>query len=386
MVRIPRLTVVSRDPDLVRRGHLPWARLDITLRWLYTSSWQITLPATPRVLDRCAPGWGVLVYLDGEQILSGSAEDIDREADHAAAGTVEITGADDLAIVAGELAYPDPTSAATSQSAASHDSRSGAAETVIKGYVAANVGTSRAAARKDAAAPDVREVTVAPDQARGNSVSYKARFDPLMEIVRTAHGGLGVSCAQDGTDLVFDVIEPTDRSASATFSFAMGNLRRARWNRGYPEATHVVVAGDGEGTARAFRERSDAATAEEWRMITRVFKDQRHTSDATELDQAGDEELAKAARSGILAAELIDTPRLTYGAGYRLGDRVTISPEPGVVFTDVITSVRITADAESGDVTITPSIGFADGGPYETRQERAVREVARRIGALERSL
>jgi transcriptional regulator with XRE-family HTH domain len=252
-------------------------------------------------------------------------------------------------------------------------------------YVAANIGTTRHTNRRDGSVPLAREVVVAPSLGRGASVSYQARFNGLMDVIRSVHGGLGVQVAQDGTDLVFDVVEPADRSASATFSFGAKNLRRCRWNRGFPEVTHVVVAGQGEGTARNFRQRSDPTTANSWRMVSRIFKDQRHTDDATELDQAGDEELERARRHAILEAELIDTARLSYGTGYRLGDTVTVSPEPGVFFTDQITEVRIRADADSGDVTITPVIGW-DTGPYATRRDRQIDDATRRIGNLERSL
>lgn len=382
MQQVRTLRVMARDPDLVSRGYLPYTRAEIVLRWLYPSTWSLDLPATPAVLRRVGPGWGVRVFLDEDQVLSGDMEEIERE--RAEADTLSVTGADDLAVVAAELAYPDPSAAATAQTAESHDSRSGPAETVIKGYVAANIGVGRAAARADAAVPDAREVTVAPDLGRGGTVSARARFDPLMDLVRQVHGGLGVTCHQQDGGLVFDTVEPRDLSTSATFSFETGNLASCRWATGYPDATHVVVAGEGEGVDRIFRQRSDPAAAQEWRRVTRKFVDQRHTSDTAELDQAGDEELERGSRTGIIAATLRDTPRLRFGEHYRLGDRVTISPAAGVVFTDIITSVTIIADTASGELTITPAIGWADG-PYETRQDQQTRDLTRRVGALERS-
>lgn len=379
------LTILARDPDLVVRGVLPYRSAEITLRWLYPGSWTLELPATPRVLAAAQPGWGIIAHLDGVQILSGSIEDIEQE-QTTDGGTVVLSGADDLAIVAGELAYPDPTRGATSQTTVTHDARSGAMETVVKGYVAANVGVGRHADRRDPAAPAVREVVVAPDLGRGAAVSYQARFDPLMDIVRAVAptGGLGVTCGQQGQQLVFDAVEPRDLSAVARFSFQSRNLSSARWSVGMPEATHVVVAGGDEGTARVFRQRADSVTAQAWRLAYRVFRDQRHTSDTAELDQAGDEVLADATRSGIVEARLVDTARLRFGVDYGLGDRVTVAPADDIEFTDLVTTAVVRADASSGEVTVVPSVGWADG-PFDTRQDRQVWELARRISALERS-
>lgn len=385
-----RVDVVSRDPDLALRGFLPYTRLTVTLNWLAVSSWTIDLPATDAVLGKCAPGWGVIVYLDGEQILSGAIEDIERErsSDGAATGrgTVSITGSDDLAIVASELAWPVPTEPVTNQGASARDSRSGAAETVIKGYVSDNVGVGRDVDRQDASAPDVREVVVGADQARGDTVEFSARFDPLLDLIREAHGGLGVTCGQDTSQqIVFDVVEPRDLSGSAVFSFELGNLRSARWNSGLPETTHAIVGGEGEGTARIFRERRDSTAANDWRMHTAEFIDQRSSSSNLELDQAGDEALEDGRRTGIIDARLLDTARLAYGTDYHLGDRVTVVPEPPSAFTDIVTSVQITADAESGEVHIAPAVGWSGGGPYETRQDRLLARLQRAVSALERS-
>lgn len=379
------LRIVARDPDLVPRGFLPYQRATLNLSWLHPSTWEVVLPDTAATQAATQPGWGIIAYLDDTQVLSGSLEDPEGEKT-AALDVVTLAGADDLAVVAGELAYPDPARAATAQTTATHDARTGPMETVVKGYVAANVGTGRHANRRDPAAPSVRELVVAPDLGRGGAVSYQARFDPLMDIVRglAPTGGLGVTCYQDGSQLVFDVVEPQDLTATATFSFQARNLARCRWSTGLPEATHVVAAGGDEGTARVFRERKDSAAAEAWRMISRRFVDQRHTTDTAELDQAADEELADATRTGVIEADLVDTARLAYGRDYQLGDRVTISPRPGVEFSDVITGVRIVADAGQGTVTITPSVGWP-AGPFATRQDKTIWQLARALSALERS-
>lgn len=379
---IRELEIYSRDPDLTRRAPLPWETASITLTHLGVSSWTVTMDAT--AADRATAGWGVLVALDGQQILSGQVEDPRRVRTSATSpGTVTVGGADDMAIVAGMLAWPTPGADIGLQSAA--DVRSGPAETVIKGYVGANIGSGRAASRRDAAAPDAREVVVAADLERGETVEYSARFDPLMDVIRACHGGLGVTCGQVGEDLVFDTFEPEERPG-AVFSFELGNLIQAEWQDAAPEATHAIVGGGGEGSARDLRIRADSAAAQAWRMSMEKFVDERSESSAAALDRAGDQALTEARRTGIIQARLVDTPRLRFGVHYGLGDYVTVLPEPGAAYTDQVTSVTIDADRRAGTLTITPSVGWGGRGLYETRQDREIAQLRRALGALERSL
>ncbi|MFE9642355.1 hypothetical protein ACFYOC_25365 [Nocardiopsis alba] len=379
---IRELEIYSRDPDLRRRGPLPWETASITLSHLAVSSWSLTMDATAR--DRVAPGWGIIVTLDRTPILTGPVEDPERERTSASSpGTVSVSGSDDLAVVAAMLAWPGPGASLGLQGTS--DRRSGPAETVIKGYVGANIGTGRAATRRDPAAPGAREVTVAPDLGRGSDVEFTARFDPLMDIIRACHGGLGVSVTQQGGALVFDTWEVEDRP-SAVFSHELGNLRSVRWRDAMPEATHAIVGGPGEGSARDLRIRSDPAAAQAWRMTTETFVDERSEENSRALDRAGDQALADTRRAGIIEATLADTPRLRFGHGYGLGDRVTIHPEPGVAYTDQITSVTIDANRKDGSLTITPAVGWGSGGLYETRQDREIAQLRRAVGALERSL
>lgn len=379
---IRELEIYSRDPDLRRRGPLPWETASITLSHLAVSSWSLTMDAT--AADRVAPGWGVFVTLDRVPILTGPVEDPERERTSASSpGTVSVSGSDDLAVVAAMLAWPSPERDIGVQ--AEQARRSGPAETVIKWFVETNVGTGRAASRRDPAAPGAREVTVAPDLGRGSSVEYTARFDPLLDIIRACHGGLGVSVTQQGTALVFDTWETEDRP-NAVFSHELGNLKSVRWRDAMPEATHAIVGGAGEGSARDLRIRSDSAAAQAWRMSTETFVDERSEENNGALNRAGDGALADARRTGIIEATLADTPRLRFGHGYGLGDRVTIHPEPGTAYTDQITSVTIDANRTTGALTITPAVGWGSGGLYETRQDREIAQLRRAVGALERSL
>jgi hypothetical protein len=61
-------------------------------------------------------------------------------------------------------------------------------------------------------------------------------------------------------------------------------------------------------------------------------------------------------------------------------------PEPGSAYTDQVTSVTIDADRRAGTLTITPAVGWATGGLYQTRRDREIALLRRAVSALERSV
>lgn len=395
------LKTFVRAPDLSLAGEVRgWGKLEVTLRWGEVGSWNISGPAVGLIEQLAQPGYGLIVVdprgvplLNPDGVLiSGDVEDNgprswSADGQDAYPGTLTIAGGDDTAIVADEFAFPDPTQSVANQTAAAYDSRSGVAETVIKGYVSANVGSTRAAARGDASAPNARTVTVAADAARGSTVSYKARFDRLMDVVRTLGQASTPKLAGRVTDtggvLTFDVYEGVDRSGEIVFSRARRNLRGYSVSRSMPTATHVVVAGSGEGTARAFRERKDSAAANQWRRIVRTFVDQRQTTDAAELDAAGDEELERNRRSGALSATAVDTPNMRFGVHFGLGDLVTVELEPTVTITDRVTAVTI-AVTDKGIEPTQIQIGVPDLDPKTPEAYRRASRALDQIAALSR--
>lgn len=392
-----------RNADLSLAGELRgWTKLDVTLKWRGVGSWSISGPARGLMTSLMEPTRGLIVVdrrgmpllsADGVVISGDVEEDGPRawsaDGEDAHPGTLTLAGGDDLAIVADELAFPDPTNAVTSQTAAAYDARSGAAETVIKGYVSANVGSTRASARGDASVPGARTVTVAASSGSGSTVSYQARFDPLLDVVNAMADAsspqLGVRVQQSGSALVFDVYETTDRSGRAVFSRARRNLRAYSLTRSMPTATHVVVAGQGEGTARVFRERKDTTAANEWGRIVRTFVDQRQTNVSAELDQAGDEALEQGRRTGALSVTAVDTPSMRFGQHFGLGDLVSVELETGVVLTDRVTAAAISV-TDAGPQPTQITIGTPDQDTKTTELYALVKRLQTQIGALQRRL
>lgn len=399
--------VYVRDTDLTLTGELKgFTKLEVNLTYgLYgVSSWTVSGPASGHMTKLYTPGRGLVVvdkrglplHSSSGVLIAGDVEDdgphswsSDSAAD-ASPGSVQLSGADDLAVVEGEQAFPDPTLSVEDQGATTYDSRSGKAETVIKGYVGDNVGVSRTVARGDADVPDARLVTVAPDLARGSDASFKATFDPLMDILKTvgqtSTPQLAPRVTQVGSDLVFDVYAPVDRSADVRFSKRRKNLRAYSVSRSAPTVTHVVVAGGDTGTGRAYTERKDATAANQWRRIRRSFVDQRQTTTVSELQAAGDEELARGRRSGVLSATAVDLPKMRFGEHFGLGDWVAVEAETGVVYVDQVTAVKITIGDKGVEPTLI-TIGNPDLDPTTpavfARADRALQligELQRRTG------
>lgn len=394
------LATFVRRQDLTLAGELRgWTSLQVNLKWNGVGSWTVQGPNRGLMRRLMEPTRGLVVVdrrgvpllSPDDVVISGDVEENGplawaAEGGDSGPGTITLAGGDDLAIVADELAFPDPAHAVSGQTT-DYDVRSGAAETVIKGFVGANVGVGRASARADAAVPTARTVVIAPDLGRGANVSYQARFDPLLEVAvkmaAAAGPPLGVRVQQSGSDLVFDVYQPLDRSAAVRFSRDRRNLRGYTLTRSMPTATHVVVAGGGEGAARVFRERKDAAAATEWGRIVRTFVDQRQTTDAGELDNAGDEALLQGTRTGALSVTAVDTPRMRFGRHFGLGDHVAVELETGVVMVDRVTAATLSAtDAGSQPTQIT--IGTPDRDPSTSDLYGMVKALQEEIGALQR--
>ena len=132
---------------------------------------------------------------------------------------------------------------------------------------------------------------------------------------------------------------------------------------------------------RLFVERSVALTA--WSRRIEVFRDARDTTDVGELEERGDETLLQAAGSAAVSLVPVDTPNQRFGYDYGLGDTITV--EVGdLSYTDTVTAVEIVLEAETGAV-VTPSVGDVDESNLATPAiYQRVRELMRRLDALER--
>ena len=328
-MQISDLTVEVRNASLARVGQILPADLvgfELALRFNKVGSWKITLRGDHPLVDSLrAPGGGLIVTGPTGVLLSGpTASATNTKTADDPTGVWEVIGTDDGVILGERLAYPVPASSSLASQTVAYDVRTGKSETVAKAYVDANIGPSSPAARK------ISALTIDTDLGRGSTVVANARFDKLGELISSllVLDGLGFDIRQSGSNLVFEVFQPVDRSSSIRMDVDNLRLEKSEYTYQRPDATRVIVAGQGQGGERTFIERSSTAstTAESsWGRRIEVFKDSRNTSDTTALQNAGDEILAAGGKTveGIKVTPS-DDQTMRFGVDWGLGDKVTV--------------------------------------------------------------
>ena len=327
-MKLEDLTVEVRDDQLTRVGQLIGPDLvgaQFVLRFNNPGFWSVRLSADSPMAELLrTPGYGLVLTDKSGVVLSGptrSAKLVQTQDDPV--GSWEIEGSDDLLVLQERLAYPDPVQADVTLQSETNDIRVGPAETVIKGYVDANL-VSGPVARK------VSSLTIATDTGRGGQVRGNARFANLQELVYdlAQSGGLGYRIRQVADELVFDVYEPVDVSNKVRLDIDNGRLNTSEYAYVAPKLTRAIVAGAGEALDRLFNESTTAEslTAETtWGRRIETFIDQRGTEEVDQLEQKGLEALVDDGRTQItMAVTPADTVTMLYGDEWGLGDTITV--------------------------------------------------------------
>jgi hypothetical protein len=377
-----RLLIEARGPDLSPAGIVEGYKSALLLpRFNGVGTWSIQVPAG-KLKSEIREAWeargGIRVTdqdnPDADPIISGPlTTDADGwgESDRYG-GTLTASGISDERVLAARIVYPDPTSAWSDQSAASHHALGpAAAESVIYGYVNAHVGPGALTARQWPG------LTLAASLARGATVSGNERFTPLLELCQSMAltGGMGFRVDQtDAGGLLFSQYVPALRG-DVLLSASAGTLRRGQSQIQAPALTRALVAGQGDEELRLLVERADTAAEVEWACRIEQLVDARQNDTSALLEQSGDEALAGGAARGSFTVEVQDTPDVQYGRDYRLGDVVPYERR-GVVLEDVVREVKITA--QGGRVLVQPTLGPPDA--------TATPETYRRLQALERAV
>ncbi|EYR64680.1 hypothetical protein N866_07210 [Actinotalea ferrariae CF5-4] len=360
--------------------------LNVTPRHNQQPSARLTVPADHRYARAlAAPGTRAVVRHQDEHATSGPVRLVrSTGAGDTRMMTFEIT--DDWRLLTRLLGWPNPTGSITQQGDdGAYDVRSGAAETVLKAFLTANL------ARLGAGTHHL-PVTIAPDQGRGASIDVQMRMHPLADRVLPAidQAGIGVTVRQGPTGLVVDCYEPTQWPLN--LSEDGGSLIASDWSLAAPEVTRVIVMADGEGEARVMRGpfvNTDAETA--YRDVIERAIDARDLK-STELDfetrvaaRAAEALAAGAAKAG-LAVRLAETDTFRYGGdGVHVGDRVTVELAPAtddaaaLLHTDVLREATLTWGRDGA--VVTPTVGDRDGDT-ERIFTRALAVLARRYRDL----
>jgi hypothetical protein len=381
------LVIEVRDKDFRRMGRfsdVDKVEFLAVLRYNAVGSWQARLSIqSPMGQLLSQPGYGIIVSNAQGTLFSGPVTQVITTQDtEDTVGTYQISGVSDDVVLADRLTFPEPSNPDAATQTLAYDQRNGAAETVIKGYVNANLGPDAPTERQ---APGV---VVAPTQGRGLTVRTQARFNQLLETIQPLAdlAGLGFQIKQQGTELVFDVYEPTDRAASIRLDLQNGRLTRSEFALAQPLATRIIVAGQGTGADRTLVPRTNSAAeeAEEtWQRRVELFVDRRDTDDLVTLEQAGDEILVTDGKTRIgVSISPSDDQTMLFGVDWNLGDKVTCVIGPTEVQA-VVTEVGISVETDG--VRIGATVGEPRGFDYETQILTKQAQQSQRISQLERT-
>jgi hypothetical protein len=345
--------VEVRDINRQRIGELDdYQLLEMSLKFNDVSTWRLTIDRRNRLAaDILADGAGIIVYRDGVVQLSGFWTDQDHSRD-LQKNTVTVSGVDDTAWLNRRLAYPDPNDITPPYSVA-QDVRTGLASTVIREFVDENGGLATAVARR---IPGLF-AGVGVDPLIGPTVTGTGKWQKLLPLCQELAAAseaqgvpIGFRIVQSGTDLLFDLHAPTDKTGDVVFSLERGNLAAFSYKRTAPTMTYAIVGGDGEGTARTFSDKANGPLQAQWGRIEDDLVDSRNGNSAAELSQAADQALAEGAGTTALSVTPIDLDTQRYGVEYMLGDKVTvlldtIGPQTETVIADAEgQGTSITAD------------------------------------------
>lgn len=307
--------IYVRDRNLSRVAEITdFLSLELLPKFNDVGAWALVLPTdTKATSELIKPQAGIIVVRDGVTIFSGPVTKRSRNWNNTQDETT-VSGTDDN-IKLLNLAYPVPSGDFTLNA---YDVRTGNAEAIMKQYTDANLGATARSER--------RVLTTESNQGLGGLVTGRGRFHTLLELFRSLAligGGLGFRVVQVGTALEFQVYQPVDKTRTAFFSPLLGNLADFEYSVQAPEANYIIIGGGGEGAARIIKERGDSESIAKYGRIE-TFIDQRDMTDISELEQTLTEELAEKGEKTSLSITPIDTPQLTFGRDYNLGDKVSV--------------------------------------------------------------
>lgn len=374
----PVWTLYVRNSDLVRSAQIDdFSSLSAVCRFNDVGTWELILDyRAASVPELLAEGSGIEIRRDDFVVMTGPTTRLKRDrADDK--NLLTISGVDDNVWFQRRVAHPQPASTAPPYSTVDDDARSGVGSTIIWQYVNVNLGPGAITPRQ------LPTLTMATDPLVGATVSGKARYDILLDLIQDlaiAAGDLGFRIVQVDDGLEFQVYEPEDKSSSVVLSEGFGNISSFSYERTAPDYTYVYGGGDGEGKLRTIVEGSDPEGLATWGRIERLV-DARQQDTGPSVSQQITTALAENSEKTSLDVTPVETTNLKYGTHYQLGDIVSVVVD-GVVVSDIVRQVEIKLTPD-GPQELTPVLGTPGRSDLITLF-RAVRDLAARTRNLER--
>lgn len=393
-IRPQDLLVEYRDRNLVRQGSIPIEDLQLKIQPVFNGvgSWSVTLPAEHRAVPYLrAPGAGIIVtnLLTGETLLSGSTSKPSKKATSAdPKGMATIAGLSDDRLLWDALAFPQPSNANPATQTAANDVRTAKASTLMRLYVNANIGPGSPVGRRGSSLRN--KLTLGPDALLGAVTTRRPRFDVLGDLLNgiALETGLGFRVVQVGSNLQFQVYQPTNRAASIRLDVHNGTLQEQTVETAPPEVTRVVVAGQGQGTERQifqFDTTDSLQGEDDWGFIIEEFKDQRNTSDTAELESSAMERLNEAGFTKIaVKATPSNEDTMIFMTDFFLGDQVAVVIDGQEQPNSIITEAAIVVDNTGLHTAV--AIGDVYDFDSSSALRQTVEDTQKRLDNLERNV
>lgn len=419
------------DEHLNVLGMIEWATVTATLNYNAVGSWNVVMPFSQALWNVMMTGdfviqvnWRGLFTFGGKCEQPAFSNSIPGSTTAAASGGragpfITLSGADFMACLANRICYPDPTQPWASQIPSSADAVVGVPlETAIKHYVNRNISSQPIRLKGDpnitpAAIPSRQHplFDIAPDQGRGPAVNYIVRFasgvnlnllDVLRALISQAYPnaapgqGMGFSCTQNGSRILFDCFLPVNKT-NVSFSEELGNLTSLNLSLTDPTCTNALAQGAtplmdntkqppvalANPPHNPFYEAVAAGTTT-WNRVEQFVDDSSENNEANVHTMATNA-LTSGAMGPTLSTTVTDTPYTIYGRDYAIGDIVTVEVQPGNTYTDIVTSVTLTADpAGTPILNVVPVIGNSTNS--EATSPNINKQLIARIKTLEKRL
>jgi hypothetical protein len=392
------VTVQLLDKNLIPKMAINFVSLNASLYYNAVGSWSLVAPFDQQLWNYLMAGdtiievdWRGMFKFGGKCEQPGFQDSVPG-ANTSGAGQsgpyITMSGADYLALIANRIVYPDSAHSWATQTGNVDIETNVRVEEAIKYYVGISMGgtgpwTALLANRK------VAFLNIAPNLLRGNLITYTVKFLSgfnlnMLDIVRTlivqggGPTGMGVQITRNGQQLVFDVYVPRDLSGKAWFSKQLGNLTSVQLYITDPTCTNALVKGSATYVEKV------AASRTIWNVVE-VYSDQMSETDANNVNANAQLTLLQGGFGPLMNATVTDTPYLTFGRDYYLGDIVTVEAVPGTSYADVVTSVALSAQAGQSPIyTITPTVGH--GGDATSTDQSIIGQLISRVRRIEQGL
>lgn len=212
----------------------------------------------------------------------------------------------------------------------SHDSYSGAAETIMKSLVnrhCINPITTGIPGIEDAKR-DIPALSIDTDTGAGSTYSFEGRFQRLLDaLAEIARGGgdLGFSVDLEEPSLIFKIATGQDKTGSVVFSLGLDNVQRFEFFEDGLEASNcAIIAGQGDEELRSVIARGATGNSPVGMERRELFIDARDLSSIQALENRADSQLQEKNITRSYTASIRSGARPMYRADWDLGDIVTV--------------------------------------------------------------